>query len=303
MLTFIEKVVPLYRISRYGEDFFKVSKRLFNPPPQRLVARCDFKSYDHKLDNAFCRARSIIREYALCNEWEYFFTFTLNGARWSRYCLSDVIGCLLQWLQNQRRVNPKLKYLLVPEQHEDGAWHFHGLISGIVTSPLPRWAPKRIRDDGYLDWVDYRMKFGWCSLSPVRSAVGVGFYICKYITKASYDLASMKGIHMYYHSRGLSRSLPVGYLYHHDSALDVYCTRGSDFYAFGYFHDHVDNVVALCDEVVGEDNVIASFPVLSPDVVSFLSGDQMSMAEWCSGNIPVSSSGAVGSIPTSASSE
>lgn len=294
MITFpCPKEMPLYTIKRCGEDFFRVTKRLFESPSQRLVSRSDFHEYDTKLDNALCRARAAVREYALCNDWEYFFTFTLDS-RWSRYCLSDVIGQLLQWLQNlSKRKYSRLRYLLVPEQHKDGAWHFHGLISGIPAAPLPLWAPAHLRDDGYLDWADYRLKFGWATLSAVQSSVAVSFYVTKYLTKSGSDLAVFKGIHTYYHSRGLSRALPVGYIYRGVRLLDECCRHGGSFYSCGYFYAHIENVVSICDEVSEFYFAYLDVSIQAPDSepVPALVGasyEQMILAGWCNGNIPVS---------------
>lgn len=281
--------VPLYVVRRFRQDFFKVSRREFFPSPQRFVAKEDFKSYDNKLAASLSRAKSTILEYALCNDWEYFFTFTLDGEKWERYSIGEVLPQMMQWLANLRKTKyPRLRYLLVPELHRDGAWHFHGLICGIPISPLPPNAPIDLLEGGYWDWVDYRLKFGWCSLAPVRDPIRVSFYVTKYITKKLCGLADMKGFHTYYHSYGLARSRPVGCVYHTEIELNKYCTFGGEFYSFGFFHEHIENVVDLCDEVDDMYSVYVDSDLSTGEdfgmVVCFEpdSGDQLSFAQYLS---------------------
>lgn len=267
--------VPLYTVRCYNDVLYRVTKRLFTPSPCRTVDREDFQEYDKKLDCALSRSRSAIREYALCNDWEYFFTFTLDPSKWDRYSLQSFLKEFLQWLQNLRKAKyPHLRYLLVPEPHWDGAWHFHGLISGIDVSPLPSWAPRDLLDGGYYEWTEYRLRYGWCSLAPVKDAVAVGFYVAKYITKSSSGLAAEKGVHTHYQSQGLNRALPVGYVYRPDLYLDGLCTHSNAFYASGFFKmDDVGNVVGLCDEV---SEMYQSFVFEDPithEVVGVVGGD------------------------------
>lgn len=59
-------------------------------------------------------------------------------------------------------------------------------------------------EHGYLDIPYYRNRFGYISLSPIKSREKVGRYITKYISK---DIALCKGklnAHMFYSSHGLA---------------------------------------------------------------------------------------------------
>ena len=74
----------------------------------------------------------------------------------------------------------------------------HGLISGILPKHLV------INKNGYLDFSLYSKKFGYCSLSPVKSHDRVSKYITKYVTK---EFSAMPyGQHLYYSSKGLNKS-------------------------------------------------------------------------------------------------
>lgn len=272
---------PLYKISCYRDNFFKVTKRLYTPSPVRVKKPEEFRHNDEKLDCALARSRSSIREYALCNDWEYFFTFTIDGEKHERYDLKPFLQELLQWFQNLRKSKyPQLKYLLVPDQHEDGAWHFHGMISGIPAAPLPDWAPYELRERGDQEWTEYRLRYGWCSLSPIRNPVGASFYVTKYITNKVARFASDKGLHTYYHTRGLRRSLPVGYLYHGVRILDEVCKHSNSFYSWSYFSlkdlclDDFGHLVDMCDEVC---DMYKSYVLTDPEteeIVAVLGGEE-----------------------------
>ena len=74
------------------------------------------------------RAACKLRDYALCNNFKYFVTLTLDPARVDRYDLAVVVKKLRVWLDNHVR-RDGLKYILVPEKHKDGAFHFHGFFN------------------------------------------------------------------------------------------------------------------------------------------------------------------------------
>lgn len=154
---------------------------------------------DTKLDNNFVRARSRVKELALCNDWQYFFTFTLDESKYDRYDLKPFQRDLSRFIRNfSRRLEAPVKYLLIPEQHKDGAWHMHGLIMGL---------PKRFltpNSNGYQEWADYSKRFGFCSVDPIRDRTKCASYISKYISKQMAQRAEAKGEHLFYCSQKLS---------------------------------------------------------------------------------------------------
>lgn len=152
-----------------------------------------------KLSNNISRAKSLIFEYAFCNSWDYFITLTISPDKFDRYSLNSYVKALGKFINNYNtNYHSKIFYLLIPEQHKDGAWHMHGLISGILPKHLV------VNKNGYLDFSLYSKKFGYCSLSPLKSHEAVSKYITKYVTK---DLSSMAlGQRLYYCSKGLKKS-------------------------------------------------------------------------------------------------
>lgn len=166
---------------------------------------------DESLRCALVRARSRVRELAFCNPWQYFFTGTLDSTKQDRYNLPDFVKALGVWVGNyNKKYGAKLRYLLVPEQHKDGAYHMHGLLNGV--SPLSLVKNKY----GYLDMPYYSERFGYMSLSPIKSHEKVCSYVTKYITKDQITTEIGFGKHRYYASRGLCRKTVIAHYWGSD---------------------------------------------------------------------------------------
>lgn len=148
------------------------------------------------------RAKSSIREYALCNDWEWFVTFTLDKSKQDRYDLEEWIKSFGYWVGNYNKAfHTKLKYLLIPEQHKDGAWHMHGLLSGVHANSVVLYDGKKYPTIPY-----YQNRFGYMSMSKIRDTKRIAGYITKYVSK---DLDTTKVDmykHMFYHSYGLKKA-------------------------------------------------------------------------------------------------
>ena len=163
-----------------------------------------------KLVNNIARAKSRIYEIAMCNEWTHFMTGTLDSNKYDRYNLPVFQKDLSIFIKHQRRdaKATNLKYLLITEQHKDGAWHIHGLLSGLNPSMLSEFGPdvpKKIRSQ-YRNYHAYSKKFGFCSVGEIKNQEAVAAYITKYISK---DMAKTNvglGNHLYYCSKGLKRA-------------------------------------------------------------------------------------------------
>ena len=152
--------------------------------------------------NSVSRARSTIFEIATCNNFEHFCTFTLDKEKRDRFNLEAFRKDFTQFIRDinkKRPENEKIKYLLIPEQHNNGAWHLHGLLMNLTDEEL------RPNEHGYLDWIGYRERFGFFSVSPINDTVACAKYITKYITK-DYDDSSLKANkHLFFASKGLKR--------------------------------------------------------------------------------------------------
>ena len=153
---------------------------------------------DLKLKESLSRTKRNIVDLILCNPFEYFCTFTFNPDKIARYDYSVCQKKIRNFFNNfKSRYAPDFKYLIIPEFHEDGAIHFHGVCSGFPDGELKR------NTYGYLDWERYRKSFGFFNCSKIRNYNACAFYVSKYVTK---DLIAVgKNGSAYMCSLGLNR--------------------------------------------------------------------------------------------------
>lgn len=150
---------------------------------------------------SFNRTKQKVFEYARCVAWEWFVTFTFAPDKIDRYNFSECSKVIRKWLNNQRRNAPDLKYLIVPERHKDGAFHFHGLLADVGTI--------KFTDSGHVakskepiynmpKWAN-----GFTTATRVTNIRSVSKYVGKYITK---DLCCLtKGLQRYFVSSNLPK--------------------------------------------------------------------------------------------------
>lgn len=250
-----------YNVYYYNGTIFKVVG--FN----RFIDshnRCDSTekvSYDVKLSSSISRTRKIVLDYALCNEWKYFCTFTLDQKKYNRYDLNTFRKDFSQWIRDQRKKYPSLdfKYLLIPELHSDGAWHMHGLfgdISPLLVSFFDLYksglnVPLRLANGGYFNWCDYENKFGFCSFGVIKCPIRCAFYMSKYITKQLVDGNISVNNRSVYNSQGLTKPFLhnqiLGYtpelenvFTYHGEFCSVGMTRKSDNCDWSFSFDYSD---------------------------------------------------------------
>lgn len=160
------------------------------------------KPEDEKGLENLSRARRTIRDYILCNHFDYFCTFTFNSAVVDRYDFKACKKKITKLFNHYKdRCSPDFRYIIVPEFHKDGAVHFHGMVRGIRPQDfvVPKMIYKRNRISGelytvpntrgYVDWPYYSQKLGFFSCSRVKNYEKCAVYVSKYITK---DLISME---------------------------------------------------------------------------------------------------------------
>ena len=213
---------PLYTIHYYSEFVYKVVKFKRSGSSVYLGSSEDREEARGKFSQALSRARSMLLQYALCNKWDYFITVTVNPDRFHREDLPAIRKYLSQWFRDYRKEWGAIKYVLVPELHKKGGWHFHGFISGIAPQHITRFVagihPFRLVHGDYYNFPRLSQAIGFVSLSPVLNPIGAAFYMTKYITK---DIA-VSGYydHLYYVCRGLNTARPVADVYQYSQKLE-----------------------------------------------------------------------------------
>jgi hypothetical protein len=198
-------------LKRYGTDKYKLtvhkSLRQEGYEIEKLYKRkCTVN--DEKLDCNIARSRSKIFEYGYCNDWQHFFTTTLDAKKYDRYDLDKFKKDLSQWLRNYGKKHKiKIDYLYIAEQHKDGAWHVHGLLNGLSEEHLSEFVegvhPQKLIDAGYKNWLPLAKKFGWVTFDKIKNKEAICKYITKYVTKSMATRNEELGAHLYYVSKGL----------------------------------------------------------------------------------------------------
>lgn len=201
------------------------------------------QSYDKKLDSSISRTRKIILDYALCNKWSYFCTFTLDKTKYNRFDLNKFRKDFSQWIRDQRKKYPGVdfKYLLIPEMHQDGAWHMHGLLGDISDVLISfaelhlsgEYVPYHLVNGGYFNWTDYQNKFGFCSLGVIKDPIRCAFYMSKYITKQLISGNISVNSRSVYNSYGLNKPFLHNQVFGFVPELENVCTYKGEFCSVG----------------------------------------------------------------------
>lgn len=183
----------------------------------------DARQRGENVERSMRRAATKLRDIALCNDFRWFVTLTLDPAKIDRHSMDALTRVLNRWADNRVR-RRGLRYVLVPERHKDGAIHLHGFfnealpmvdsgtirIAGVKQPRRPRSAAERQKwlDAGgqivynVPDWT-----LGFSTALELRgdyhAAVG---YVCKYVRKAQEKIGGR-----WYYSGGQLEKPAVSY--------------------------------------------------------------------------------------------
>lgn len=153
------------------------------------------------LQKSIDRTHSIIRDYILCNDFDWFLTLTISPDVCDRLDDKAVQKALKYYFDNIRRHN-SIEYILVPERHKNGALHFHGLINIPPDYPL---TPTKKRDSAgrprFQDEKALKM-LGFNDWTRIGSKDALSQYVRKYITK---NLITTPGKKRVFASRNLKK--------------------------------------------------------------------------------------------------
>lgn len=138
------------------------------------------------------RTKRNIRKICLCNNFEYFATFTVNSKYCDRFSLEVVQDKIKKICKKIKRKNKEFAYIYITEKHKNGAFHFHGMVKGIDLYK---------NSNGYYSNIDFDT-LGFNSFSKIKSYNKCCSYITKYMTK---DFVKNDTNQLYFCSRGLSK--------------------------------------------------------------------------------------------------
>lgn len=246
-------VNPDYNIYKFTDSRYKVVR--FKSTDVRAYPRLEkaaegFK-HEKKLSQAISRAKRICLEIAICNDWKWFATLTIAKNNYDRENLDGFYKRFYSWIKEIRKsTGKKIPYLLVPEQHADGAWHMHGFFNSDIdeflvsfrdldssgyVGPEGKRLPRRLINKNYYSWERYRKKFGFCSFGEIRNQAATAFYCVKYISKSFSGGAPRVGLNLYYRSLGLNTASYYDSVYGRNSVLDSCLTNHYEFCSTGFW--------------------------------------------------------------------
>lgn len=150
------------------------------------------------------RKRAIQKVYDLAksNVWTWFITLTFDPDKVDSFNYDKCVEAIK--LFTKRLQNRELLYILVPELHESGRYHFHGLIKGnLPVVPAQNPSGKYLLDDkGRQIYNIDIFDFGFTTATAIDDTQKAASYCAKYITKE--DCAPF-GKKRYWASRGLNK--------------------------------------------------------------------------------------------------
>ena len=147
-------------------------------------------------NRALWKIKTKIKDYILCNDFDYFWTLTFDSDRYNYAVAFEKMG---KWLEKMRKKYGKFNYIMIPELHKDGAIHFHGVTGGLNAVVRDSGVKhKGVKVYNCTDW-----EHGFTTLTRVRSKEKTATYVTKYVTKEMQNSIVGKGKKKYWCSRGL----------------------------------------------------------------------------------------------------
>lgn len=215
-----EVYIPKDPYQKLDEGFETVAKHFSTKPPispedfEKLPDEAKKHIRDREadtLDRSIRRTKSVIKDIALCNKFEWFATFTFKRDR------NDIDKCkqrMIGWLKRQKKASELFEYLIVPELHKDGeSIHFHALIRGyngkVVKAQNPKTGLELIKKGREVfDFQNYTLghsevyAIGGTPLDQIKTS----FYLMKYIRK---DMPIFANKRRYWSSKTLAKPVVI----------------------------------------------------------------------------------------------
>lgn len=190
-------------IQDYQTDFLLPQKAVWNPFDEQYQNISELQERDAECSARNSRNRSVNKIYHLSrsNVWDWFVTLTFNPSKVDSFDYGECTKNLHDYFHALRKKAPGLKYILVPELHQSGRYHFHGLLAAcdgmefVDSGHTCRDGSPIYNIPGY--------KLGFTTATRVKDNERVTKYLSKYITK---DLcAASFGKKRYWASRNLNQ--------------------------------------------------------------------------------------------------
>lgn len=206
--------LPTFYIEGFGEC------TVYTPEEKREYDR----QRDFTLYNSIQNTKKKLYTIARSVKWEYMLTITFdpNKINFDRTDYKKCAHQVCQFLRNQRRTSPDIKFLVIGEPHKKieanglHAWHFHCLIadvpgmiftdSGRVAVGRKSYSKKRKKKGRpILNVSGWKYGFSTATRIDGEDYTKVSKYVLKYITKTFVTNIRGKGVHRYYVSKNIPK--------------------------------------------------------------------------------------------------
>ena len=215
-------------LKKYSDNLVKCKHTSFSNikgicPYNQHNGKCTQEELEEKGRAYLKKVKTNIIDLAYNNKdkFEYFITLTFSDKEVGEYSHEKVIKLLTKWINNQKKQNPKMRYILVPEFHKSGRLHFHGLVGRVskwkMSKAINPHTGKLIKINNTQIYNLDNYKLGYTTISKIKSKEKVTNYISKYATK---ELITLKSKKRYWYSRNLDK--PVVQLAYIDTNLQEY---------------------------------------------------------------------------------
>ena len=220
------KYKEVYSYAKIYPDFVRIIKYRRSIIVDNFITHSDgFTGYANEeqshewdwLEKSINRTKTKISDYVLCNKFSHFATFTFSPEKVKdRHDFVEMSALFRQWLNTEQKNHErnhgfKFKYLIVPERHKDGAWHFHALLENyqnacadFYSSKNPFITVNEIKTAKRFAYRKYIVRYtlGRSEIAPIRDKTKMANYIKKYITK---ELITEPNAKRFWASRNLER--------------------------------------------------------------------------------------------------
>lgn len=198
-------------INNITKEYPDMIKVIVFKEPRYYVKNDSSKRRGEEVDNdnyvpsisSLNRTKSLIHDITFCNDFELFVTFTFDPDKVDRFnftaCYSKINRWIIHQRDNSHSKGVDFKYLIIPEKHKSGAWHFHGLLSGYTGSLKDS---KHLSSSGRKIYNLTSYRSGFTTACKIDDREVVANYVTKYITK---DFIKSFNQKRFYCSRNLIR--------------------------------------------------------------------------------------------------
>jgi len=216
--TFMDVSIDVNAIAKYYPGMIRVYRP--NVPIRKLLpgweaqtktkisTNAEKTSNETYLEQSIRRSQKLVSDYVLCNRFDLFVTLTIAKDRYNPEQSKNKVH---NFFKNLRTRTGKIRYILVPEYHKDGALHFHALIgdyAGEVRQSINPHTGKPLVRNKKPVYELPAFTSGFTKVQYIGQSAEdhakVGSYIRKYITK---DMVSVFNQKRFWTSQKLNKPI------------------------------------------------------------------------------------------------